>query len=210
MSRDVVVLIHGIWMTSLELRLLGRRLQKCGFDCRYFRYPSLRRTPRQNAARLRRYLQSVQAERVHLVAHSLGGIVLAHLFAQEAPPHPGRVVMLGSPLQGSVVARHLAGQRLTRWILGRSIQSGLLGDAPAWQGTHESAMIAGTRPRGIGLLLAPGRLVEPHDGTVAVNETRSDGLAQHLNLPHTHLSMLFVRDVATQVCSFLQQGRFAG
>lgn len=208
MSRDVVVLIHGIWMTSLELLLLGRRLQECGYECRYFRYPSLRRTPQQNAARLRDYLQSIQADQVHLVAHSLGGIVLAHLFEQGAPPQPGRVVMLGTPLQGSVVARHLAKSRFTRWQLGRSIHNGLLGDAPQWHGVHESAMIAGSRPRGIGLLLAPGKLVRPHDGTVAVSETRSAGLAHHLTLPHTHLSMLFARDVAIQVCAFLQQGWF--
>lgn len=208
MSRDVVVLVHGIWMTGLELRPLGRRLRECGYDCYYFRYPSLRRTPQQNAARLRSYLKSLDADQVHLVAHSLGGIVLAHLFEQGVLPHPGRVLMLGSPLQGSVVARHMASHRISRWLLGRSTQSGLLGDSPQWHGEHESAMIAGTRPRGIGLLLAPGKLVRPHDGTVAVSETRSDGLAQHLSLPHTHLSMLFSRDVAQQVCTFLQQGRF--
>ncbi|MDZ7803994.1 alpha/beta hydrolase [Thiohalophilus sp.] len=209
MSREVVVLVHGIWMTGLELRPLGRRLRECGYDCRYFRYPGLRRTPQQNAARLRDYLQSIQADRVHLVAHSLGGIVLAHLFEQGTPAHPGRVIMLGTPLQGSVVAQHLAEHRLTRWLLGRSMHAGLLGDAPKWHGVQESAMIAGNRPRGIGLLLAPGKLVRPHDGTVSVSETRSDGLAQHLTLPHTHLSMLFARDVATQACAFLQQGRFS-
>jgi len=208
MTNEVVVLIHGIWMTSLELRPLGQRLQRCGYTSRYFYYPSLRRHPADNARRLANYLQDIDAPQVHLVAHSLGGIVLSHLFAQGTPPRPGRVVMLGTPLQGSVVARHMYERRLLRWLLGRAVEGGLLGNAPPWRGLYRSGMIAGTRATGIGQFLAPGKLTRPHDGTVTVNETRSPGLHQHHTVHNSHLSMLFSRDVASLVCRFLQQGHF--
>ena len=205
---DVVVLVHGIWMTTLELRPLARHLRRCGYTCRYFYYPSLRRRPADNARRLGAYLQQLDAPRVHLVAHSLGGIVLSHLFEQGEPARIGRVVMLGTPLQGSVVARHLYARPISRVLLGRAGEAGLLGDAPIWRSESESGMIAGTRSFGIGQFLAPGKLVPPHDGTVAVSETRSPGLHQHRTVHCSHLSMLFSREVADLVCRFLQQGRF--
>lgn len=116
--------------------------------------------------------------------------------------------MLGTPLQGSVVARHLYQRRLSRVLLGRASEAGLLGDAPVWRGETESGMIAGTRSFGIGQFLAPGKLVPPHDGTVAVSETRSPGLHQHRTVHCSHLSMLVSREAAALVCRFLQQGRF--
>jgi hypothetical protein len=50
---------------------------------------------------------------------------------------------------------------------------------------------------------------EDNDGTVAVSETRIPGLADHLVLPHSHIGMLYARDVAAQVAHFLSHGRFA-
>jgi hypothetical protein len=49
----------------------------------------------------------------------------------------------------------------------------------------------------------------PHDGTVAVAETRIEGAADHLVLPVTHLSMLWSAAVADQAVHFLREGRFA-
>lgn len=206
--REAVVLIHGIWMTSLELRPLGGYLHRHGYQPYYFFYPSLRRSPADNARRLSDYLQKIEAPTVHLVAHSLGGIVLSHLFAGEAPQQPGRVVLLGVPLQGSIVARYLYTKPFLRWLLGRSAEQGLLGDAPEWRAERETGMIAGTRPTGIGRLLAPGKLIKPHDGTVTVSETHSPAIQEHRSVNHSHLEMLFSREVAGMICRFLQQGHF--
>lgn len=206
--RDVVVLIHGIWMTSLELRYIGGYLQHRDYDTRYFFYPSLRHSPSDNADRLDEYLRGIEATTIHLVAHSLGGVVVSHLFARRPPQQPGRIVMLGSPLQGSVVARHLCSKRGLRWLLGRAVKGGLLGDAPPWLGVRESGMIAGDRPTGIGRLLAPGKLVTPNDGTVAVSETESPGFREHVVVHHSHLEMLFSREVAMLVYRFLRHGQF--
>lgn len=209
MARDVVVLIHGIWMNGLEMRLLGWHLRRCGFECRYFRYASLRETPHQNALRLQTCLEQIPATRVHLVAHSLGGIVLAHLLSAAPPSRPGRVVMLGAPLQGSAVARYLSGRRLLRWFLGQSVVQGLLGDVPVWQDERQVGLLAGSRGFGIGQLLAPGKLEKPNDGTVAVSETRSPLVNEHRSVPYSHMSMLFSSQVAGQVCHYLRYGCFS-
>jgi pimeloyl-ACP methyl ester carboxylesterase len=207
--RETVVLVHGIWMTGLELRPLGARLRRHGYQVCYFFYPSLRHAPADNAQRLRNYLRDLEASTVHLVAHSLGGIVLSHLFTGQPPRQPGRVVMLGTPLQGSIVARHLYSKPALRWLLGRATRQGLLGDAPPWRASRETGMLAGTRPTGIGRLLAPGKLSGPHDGTVLVAETCSSALHEHRTVHHSHLEMLFSREVADLVGRFLQQGRFS-
>ncbi len=130
-AQELVVLVHGIWMTGLEMGLLARRLVATGFVTRRFFYPSLRNSPAENARRLDRYLQRLQAERIHLVAHSLGGILLLHLFDNYTNLPEGRVVLMGSPVLGSRVAQRLDAIPGLRLLLGRSGVSGLLGDAQA-------------------------------------------------------------------------------
>ncbi len=206
--REAVVFVHGIWMTGAEMLILRRRLAQCGFECFNFRYQSLRRTPRENATNLNKYLQTIQADVIHLVAHSLGGIVLLHLFDKYPQHKPGRVVMMGTPIRGSQVAQKMATTRWLEHFLGRSTDRGLLGDAPRWQTERELGMIAGTEGFGIGKLILLGKLQEPNDGTVHLAATCSSGITDHVALPYSHHGMLFARPVAEAVCRFLQTGKF--
>jgi pimeloyl-ACP methyl ester carboxylesterase len=205
--KEEVVLVHGIWMTGLEMALLGRRIRASGYRVRQFRYRSLRQTPAENAALLNHLLQSLDADIVHLVAHSLGGIVVMHLFDRFPLQRPGTVVMLGSPLRGSAIARNYSRFSLLRPLLGRSVVRGLLGDVPRWKGARRLCMIAGNRGFGIGKLL-PGSLPEPNDGTVALEETRDPAVNQHLEVPYSHFAMLFSRRIADEVTSCLRDGKF--
>ncbi len=206
--REAVVLIHGIWMTGLELRPLASRLGAAGYAAHLFHYPSLRGTPAANAARLTAFLATLDAQVVHLVAHSLGGVVLCHLFHDFAVQRPGRVVMLGSPLRGSAVARQLNRWWVTRWLLGRSVSRGLLGDGPRWPAGRPLGMIAGTRGwMGIGVLSGV-QLPRPHDGTVALIETDAAEVTDHLQVPYGHFGMLFAAPVADAVVNYLRRGRF--
>jgi len=201
-----VVLVHGIWMTGLEMFFLRRRLEACGFDIERFHYASLGRTPVENAEALAGFIRGLDVGRLHLVAHSLGGIVLMHLFERFPDLPPGRVVLLGSPVQGSGVARRLSRLPLLRHCLGRSIQLGLLGDVPPWQGERELGVIAGTGGVGIGTLV--GGLDKPSDGTVAVTETRLAGASDYCDLPASHTGLVFSSKVADAVCCFLKTGNF--
>lgn len=205
--REAVVFVHGIWMTGREMGLLRRRVAACGYVAHVFRYPSITATPADNARRLADFLDSLDADMVHLVAHSLGGLVLCQLFHDFPDQRPGRVVMLGAPLRGSELARRLDRHHWSRWLLGRARAGGLLGDGPGWPRSRPLAMIAGNRGvLGMGLLVL-GRIPRPNDGTVAVAETDVAAVTEHLTVPYGHFGMLFARPVADAVCRYLASGR---
>lgn len=203
-----VVLVHGLWMPGTELALLERRLGAAGFDARTFRYASVADDLDHNAEHLADYLTTVPGNAVHLVGHSLGGLVILKLIARHGAERIGRIVCLGPPFNGTA-----AGDRLARWpgsthFMGRGIAQ-LRREAPAphWSGARELGVIAGSCGVGMGRLL--GGLPAPSDGTVAVAETRLAGATDHIVLPVTHFSMLWSRRVADQVVAFLRDGRFA-
>lgn len=206
--REAVVLVHGVWMTGLEMTPLRRRLARQGFVCHSFHYPSLLAAPEDNAARLNRFLGTVEADVVHLVAHSLGGLVVLHLFDRYPMQRPGRVLMLGTPINGSRTAACFARTPFTRWLLGRSIRRGLLGGAPRWKGGRELGMVAGHRGLGIGTLFCRA-LAQPNDGTVALAETRAPEINVHLSVPYGHFAMLRSAPVAEAVAAFLRTGDFS-
>lgn len=203
--RTSVVTVHGWHMTGLEMALLRRRLRAGGHEVYPFRYASRRRTPEQAARALAAFLDDVPGDLVHLVAHSLGGVIVRHLFAVAPVQRPGRIVMLGSPLQGSRVAARLAQNRIGRWWLGAALDRGLLGGSPILRG-RDIGMIAGSRARGPGPLFT--RLPHPHDGMVAVEETQGPDVFRHLTLPESHMGMLVDRVVAQETLHFLEAGEF--
>jgi pimeloyl-ACP methyl ester carboxylesterase len=203
---ETVVLVHGIWMTSLELLLLARRLRRCGYRTTRFRYRSLRRPVRQNAAYLARRVRQLPAGKIHLVGHSLGGLVVLQALQDNPDLVAGRIVLLGSPVGGSAVARRIASRRVLRWLIGRSGEQGLLGGGPRWRGWQSLGVIAGSRSLGIGRLM--GGLSGANDGVVNLEETFLEGVQDGIVEDATHMGLLVSRRVAEQVCAFLRHGRF--
>ncbi|WP_017941367.1 MULTISPECIES: triacylglycerol lipase [unclassified Thioalkalivibrio] len=203
--RTSVVTVHGWHMSGLEMALLRRRLRAGGHAVYPFRYASQRQSPEQAARALAAFLEQVPGDLVHLVAHSLGGVVVRHLFEVAPVQRPGRIVMLGSPLAGSRVAARLARNRAGRWWLGAALDRGLLGGSPILRG-RDIGMLAGSRAIGPGPLIA--RLPHPHDGLVAVDETRGPDVSRHLTLPVTHMGMLFDTVVVRETLHFLEAGEF--
>lgn len=193
-------------MTGLETGVLQRRLRRCSLTPYRFRYPSLRDTVAGNAARLDAYLQSLPERTVHLVGHSLGGLVIRRLFLDHPDQPPGRVVTLGTPHTGSHVARRLQHGPFGAFLIGRGAEDGLLDGLPPWPAGRDLGVIAGRLAVGIGWLI-PG-LPRPNDGTVAVAETRLDGMTDHIAVPASHMGLLVSREAARQTCHFLQHGRF--
>lgn len=203
---ETVVLVHGLWMSGWVMAALRRWLVRHGFRVLLFSYPAVSADLSTNAAALDRFLARVPGERVHLVGHSLGGLVILTLLQRHRPARPGRVVLLGSPVAGCVAAAALARWSWGRALVGRSLPQWSPGAAAAALANREVGMIAGNLGRGLGGLVT--RFPGSHDGAVTVEETRVPGLADHLVLPVGHSGMLVSRAVAAGVARFLRHGRF--
>lgn len=202
---DRVVLVHGIWNAKSWLTPLARHLRREGFDVEVFGYPSILGGPDPAIGALIEHLRN--GPRVHLVGHSLGGMIGLEAL-RRAPDLPvQRMVCLGSPLCGSSAARNLGRRAWAAWLLGRSgplLQAG----CPSWQGRVPVGMVAGNVARGVGRLLT--RFEGESDGTVGLSETRLPGLAAHCVVPASHTGLVFSATAARQAACFLREGRFAG
>ena len=205
-NHETVVLVHGLYMRAYAMWPLKYRLSDCGFQCRAFSYPSFWATVAENTTALSRFLDRLDAPIVHYVCHSLGGIVVRNLFHRYPRQRPGRVLALGTPHEGSYVARSVRGVHALKWLLGKSVEHGLDGDLPWWPEDREIGTIAGDLPIGAGRLV-PG-LPTPNDGAVAVAETRVPDESPHVVLSVTHSGMLLSRRVAECACHYLKTGRF--
>lgn len=199
-----VVLLHGIWMRGFTLALLARRLRSAGYEVSTFDYASVTRSPEACVARVVEYLASLPAGPVHLVGHSLGGLIALELARAAHGQHGGRVVCLGTPLSGSSVARVMSAWSPLRWTLGEA-RTWLCDGLACWPDGVDVGMVAGSLPLGFGLLV-PG-LASPHDGTVSVAETRDARLADHAVVSTSHSGLLLSDRVATMAAHFLAHGR---
>ena len=208
--KSAAVFVHGLFLNGAEFTLLRRRLAR-DFDIvgHRFSYPTVHGSMDGAVERLRRFVQRIDADRIHFVGHSLGGVVLCRYFESHPCDRAGRVVMLGSPLAGSRSARAVARHSVTRKIVGPLVNAELVGECRprCWQCSIDLGVIAGTSPMGLGRFFA--RFEEDCDGTVGVSETRLNGITAHLTLPVSHMGMLASHEVARQVGTFLETGRFA-
>ena len=210
-STSLTVVVHGLWYGKLSIGLLARRLEQQGLATRRFAYPTIRRSLAENARGLADFGLQFDADEIHWVGHSLGGLVILRMldeFDERLPD--GRVVLLGSPVHGSAVARSLTRVALTRPLsrtfLGRAANGLKYGFAHA-PAHHQTGIIAGTSPVGAGQLVS--RLERPHDGTVAVSETELDGAADRLLVSTSHTGLLASSTVARATVEFIRTGQFS-
>jgi len=143
---------------------------------------------------------------VHMVAHSLGGIVTLRALQLRSDPRVQRIVMLGCPVAGSLSGRRLARNRAGRLLLGKSDRIWEAQSVNASPDSVDVGSIAGSVPIGLGRLF--GRIPQPNDGVVAVAETRVINAADDVVLPVNHTGLLLSSRVARQVCNFLRDARF--
>ena len=203
-----VVAVHGLYMPGSELYLLRRRLVRAGFAATQFRYRTIVHDVDHSAAALAEYVAAVPGDSVHLLGHSLGGIVILKMIERFGVERIGRIVSLGSPFCGSASAVNLRRLPGGKHLLGRAMaQANAEAGTRVWNGARDLGVIAGDRARGMGRIVGP--LPKPNDGTVTVAETRLPGATDHIVLPVTHLSMLWSRDVADAVVAFLRNGCFS-
>ena len=226
-AADCVVLIHGLNRSDLSFVVMQKILQRHGYEVVVQSYPSTEADLFVLAEQTLPWaFDACEADTVHIVAHSMGAILVRIWLAQDRLDVPvdqagltgpaaqdrrvrlGRVVMLAPPNQGSEVVDVFGDMRFFSWLNGpASQQLGTDGVAPVLpQARYPLGVIAGSRSvNPLFSALIPGR----DDGAVSVAATALKGMTDHITLPVIHSFLMNNPLVLYQVLWFLRQGAFA-
>ena len=213
-AREGVLLLHGIARRPASMRPMERRLATAGYRTLNLGYPARTADLAGCAAAIAPAIAAFAAEcdRLHVVTHSMGGLVARVLLARHRPKSLGRVVMLGPPSQGSEVADALHRLWLHRRVFGPA-GAELVTRRDAALETRLGAVdyplgiIAGSRS--LDPLASRLWLRGPNDGRVTVARTRLDGMDDHCVLPVAHPTMMRAVHVQSETLRFLAEGRFS-
>lgn len=207
----LVVLLHGLARGHGSMARLDRFLRAAGHETLSRTYPSRRQSIAELAADVTEWIVERAGDRpISAVTHSMGGIIVRHL--NDPRLRWERIVMLAPPNQGSRLAAALRGNPVFRWFYGPAGSE--LADGAAWPAPPAPfGVIAGTRGRAITNVTSwtVGRRFEEgvvHDGTVAVEETRLDGMAAFAEVDATHTWIMNDPRVHRLVAAFLEDGSF--
>ena len=194
---EAVVLLHGLAACRLMMWRLSRRLTSERFRVFNWGYRSVRDSIEASADSFRAEVTRLGAagkfERLHLVTHSMGGIVARRALEEEAISNLGRIVMLAPPNRGSHVARRLA--PALGWACPPLTE---LADGPC------SYVNRIGEPTGVEI----GIIAARSDRVVDLASTRLSRPHHHIVLPGHHGMLPWRSDTSVQVVHFLRRGRF--
>lgn len=200
-----IVLVHGLWNRGWSMTAMAKRLRARGHQVLVFSYPTRGDDLDGHADDLYTLLTRTKADSLHLVGHSMGGLVILNMLSRYDELPPGRVVLMGSPVKGSGAVKRLEKLPGQKFLFGKVRDNLLQGVEHTPQG-RDTGVICGTRALGFGQI--SGRPDEPNDGSVTVSETQLDGLTDSIELPVAHSEMLVSTKVVEQVEQFLLYGMF--
>lgn len=210
-SKDCVVLLHGLARTEKAMNKLEDALLKEGYTVINYGYPSTKfniETLADDHIPLA-IAQCDESPKINFVTHSMGGIILRQYLEANEINKLNRVVMLGPPNKGSQVVDNLKNVPGFRLINGPAgVQLGTEEtDIPASLGAAkgEVGVIAGTKT--INLILSL-YLPNPDDGKVSVENTKLDGMKEHITVNVSHPFLMKDDEVIGYVINFLERGEF--
>jgi len=147
--------------------------------------------------------------KLHFVGHSMGGLLIRAYLHRFRPQNLGRVVMLGTPNQGSEVAdflkdwwayKKLFGPASQQLVTELTIANTLFGGVD-----YELGVIAGNRSIDPVSSLIIG---DPNDGRVSIERTKIAGMTDHIVVAASHPFLPAKKEVHRLVLAFLRQGSF--
>ncbi|MEC9297793.1 MAG: alpha/beta fold hydrolase [Gemmatimonadota bacterium] len=209
---ESVIVVHGLGRTSASMTILVSRLKNAGFRVVNFGYPSTSEPMEALVDRLQAEVGRCcegEAETVHFVTHSMGGVLVRSYLDRQPEAHQGRVVMLSPPNQGSEIIDVFADSPLLQRFVGPAGSS---------LGTDSAGMASQLGPVRFGLGIVTGDrsmnplaswlIPGPDDGKVAVDRARVEGATDFIVVSATHTFIMNRRDVAEEVVHFIRNGQF--
>jgi pimeloyl-ACP methyl ester carboxylesterase len=218
MRGTAVILLHGLIRSHASMQTLSDSIrEKTGWTFINVEYPSTREPIAAHAAGLATILDRLEGiDQIYIVAHSMGNIVVRHYLrdcfdspSRKIDPRINRMVMLGPPNHGSLMAK--IGEQISAVALANGQPLIELGEG--WAKTRkklatpnfEFGIIAGglDDDKGFNPLLSGD-----DDGTVSIKSARLAGARDFLVVPVAHSFLMNDPRVIDSTIRFLQKGYF--
>ena len=205
-AAEGVVLIHGLGRSRLAMEVLAHRLRSAGFAAESVGYRSRGLSLARATEAVDRAVTGVALgwDVVHLVGHSLGGVIAAAIAAKRTEPPVGRVVVIGAPMRGSALAELSARIAPLHAFLGPVLAELAASGGPVAPSPRIGAIAGISGSRVVGRELG---LVGPHDGKVTLRSAWA-GAGHRAVVPVGHAMLPLSRRVAELTAAFLRDGRF--
>ncbi|HHX8290458.1 TPA: triacylglycerol lipase [Vibrio diabolicus] len=201
-----IIILHGLYMHGLVMQPLSQKLRKLGYETQVISYNTVAIDESSLFDSIDHSLNPLTAN--VLVGHSLGGLMIKRYLANRKPTTSliSHVVAIGSPLKGASIVGRIQDLGLGA-ILGNSPHHGLNRHNDAWAFPQKLGSIAGTMPIGARPLLIRNDNTMS-DGTVTVEETRLEGMQDHIEVKQTHTSLIYNTFVPQQIDHFIRTDYF--
>lgn len=211
-QQDGIVLLHGIMRTKWSMAILAWVFERKNYQVLNINYPS-RKFPLEKLAeiihpQIIEFSQTFSGK-IHFVGHSMGGLLIRAYINKYHPKNLGRVLMMGTPNQGSQIAdfvknwwlfKKLYGPAGSQLITNQNDFREIFGEV-----NYELGIIAGNRS----LDLIGSKIIgQESDGKVAVENTKIAGMKDFITIKVDHTLMPHNRKVIKNAVAFIENGSF--
>lgn len=209
---ETVILLHGILRSDRSMAKIAKLLKRQGYDVVNIHYPSRKYRIEKLIDLIHPEIvaaQKLQPEKIHMIGHSMGNLLIRAYINKYKPQKLGNVVMLAPPNHGSEVADFWMNIGLYKWIFG-----------PAGQqlGTDQTDLlpILGEVDYTVGVIAADWNndpisafmLPKGNDGKVSIASTKLAQQTDHIVMHGTHSFLMYQQKVIDQAIYFLQNSQF--
>ncbi|MGJ8676637.1 MAG: esterase/lipase family protein [Akkermansiaceae bacterium] len=205
-NADTVILLHGLWRSTWAMEPMAQVLSEAGYQTVNIPYPSFTKSLPEIVQLVENAIeQHSSAGKIHLVTHSLGGIIAREIVQNIPEERVGRLVMLAPPNQGSEIIdwiSHSPPMRLIFGPAGMNLGSGKI-TSPTLPAHVDTAIIMGNR------CLIPffkSMLDSENDGIVSVERGKIDGMNEFHVLDADHTFISTAPEVMQLTKSFIKNG----
>lgn len=210
---DAVVLLHGMARSKSSMAKMAEDLLSKGYNVINIDYESRKKPIEGLIEDVKKEIDLHHidtAKKINFIGHSMGGLVVRAYIHRYKPKNLGRVVMLGTPNQGSEVADFFHNNFIYKSYYGPAGQE-LITNQDSFRKIfgkidYDLGVIAGDRSIDpiSSLLIIPG----DDDGKVPIARTKIKGMKDHITIHATHTFMPSNEEVIQQTEYFLKQGKF--
>ena len=199
-QQDIVVLLHGLGGTRLDMWRMAGRLKRLGFRVKNFGYRSVGNRIETHAERFGKFLTQLSENEagatIHLVTHSMGGIITRTMLAENDFDCLGRIVMIAPPHKGSHAARKL--NRYIGWLTPSLLQ---LSDV---EDSFVNQLPNSLREKGLEFAI----IESTKDRVIAQGKVILDGYCDYAQVNAHHGIAALYDETITLVEDFLVNGKF--